>query len=58
MDCVEGETCSCSATCDDDGTEEDSIKIEEAMDTRGEIPEAIRFPPIKTEHEVKIWGFL
>jgi len=58
MDCVGGETCSCSATCDADGTEEDSIKVEEAIDTRGEIPEALSFPPIKTEHEVKLLGFL
>jgi len=27
MDCVGGETCSCSAACDADGTEEDSIKV-------------------------------
>jgi len=41
MDCVGGETFSCSATCDADGTEEDSIKVEEAIDTRGEIPELL-----------------
>jgi hypothetical protein len=46
MGCVEGETCSCSATCDADGTE-DNIKIEEAMDTRSEIPEAISFPVLE-----------
>jgi len=57
MHCVEGEICSCSATCDADGTEV-GIKVEEAIDTRGEIPEAISFPPIKTEPEVKLWGFL
>jgi len=57
MHCVEGETCSCSATCDADGTEEDIIKVEEAIDTSGELPEAISFPPIKTEPEVKLWGF-
>ena len=57
MDCVGSETCSCSATCDADGTEEESIKVEEAIDTNGEIPEAISFPPIKTEPEVKLWGF-
>jgi hypothetical protein len=38
-------------TCDVDGTEEVSIKVEEAMDIKNEIPEAITFPPIKTEHE-------
>ena len=57
MDCVGGETFSCSATCDADGTEEDSIKVEEATDTSGEIPEPISFPPIKTEPEVKLWVF-
>ena len=55
MDCVGSETCSCSATCHADGTEED--KVEDTIDTRGEIPEAISFPPIKTEPEVKLWGF-
>jgi hypothetical protein len=34
----------------DDGTEEVSIKVEEAIDLKDEIPEAITFPPIKTEH--------
>jgi len=58
MHCVEGETCSCSATCDADGTEEVGIKVEEAIDTRGEIPEAISFPDIKTEREVRLWDFL
>ena len=57
MGCVEGATCSCSATCDADGAAEDSIKVEEAIDTRGEIPEAVSFPPINTEPEVKLWGF-
>jgi len=60
MDSVEGETGSCSETCvmcDADGTEEVGIKIEEATDTRGEIPHAITFPEIKAEHEVRLWGF-
>jgi len=57
VDCVEGETCSCIAKCDVDGNEE-VIKVEEAIDTRGEIPEAISFPDIKTEREVILWGFL
>ena len=59
--CVEGETGSCSETfemCDADGTEEVSIKVEGAVNTRGEIPEAITFPEIKTEHEVRRWGLL
>jgi len=58
MDCVEGETGSCSATCVQcaaDGTEGVSIKIEEAIDIEDEIPEAISFPEIKTEPEVKLW---
>jgi hypothetical protein len=56
---VEGETGSCSetcVTCDFDGTEEDDIKVEEAIDIKEEIPEAISFPSIKTEHEVRLWG--
>ena len=57
-------------TCDIDGTEEVSInfedaidikeevsfKVEEAIDIKDEIPEAISFPPMKTEHEVRLWG--
>ena len=57
-------------TCDGDGTEEVSInfedaidikeeasfKVEEAIDIKDEIPEAISFSPIKTEHEVRLWG--
>jgi hypothetical protein len=54
---VEGETGSCSQTvvkCDVDGTEEVSIKVEESIDIKDEIPEALIFPPIKTEHEVRL----
>jgi len=61
MDSVEGETGSCSescAMCDAEGTEEVGIKVEEATDTGGEIPQAITFPGIKTEREVRLWGFL
>ena len=61
------ETC---VTCDVDGTEEVSInfedaidikegvsnEVEEAVDLKDEIPEAISFPRIKTEHEVRLWG--
>jgi hypothetical protein len=43
-------------TFDVEGTEEISIKIEEAIDIKDEIPEAISFPPIKTEHEVRIFA--
>ena len=57
MGFVDGETGSCSETCvtfDVDGTEEVSIKVEEAIDIKDEIPEATSFPPIKTEHEVRL----
>jgi len=57
MDFVEGETDSCTETCvkfDDDGSEEVSIKVEEAIDIKDEIPEATSFPPIETEHEVSL----
>ena len=61
-----GETC---VMCDVDGTEdggitvedaipikeEFSVKVEDAIDIKGEIPEAITFTPIKTEHEVRLW---
>ena len=70
MGFVEGETSSNSepyVTCDVDGTEEVSINFEGAIDIKEEevsfeveeaieIPEAISFPPIKTEHEVRLWG--
>ena len=59
MDFVEGETDSCSetcVTCDVDGTEEVSIKVEKAIDIKNEIPETTSFPPINTEHEVRLWG--
>ena len=59
MGFVEGGTGSCVETrveCDVDGTEELSIKVEEAVDINNEIPEAISFPPIKAEQEVRLWG--
>ena len=56
MGFVEGETDSCSETFDVDGTVEVSIKVEETMDIKDEIPEATSFPPIKTEHEVSLRG--
>jgi hypothetical protein len=34
--------------------EEVSIKVEESVDIKEEIPEAVSFPPIKTEHEVRL----
>ena len=42
--------------CDVDGTEEVSIKVEEAVDIKDEIPEARIFPSMKTEHEVRLRG--
>jgi len=36
--------------------EEVCIKFEETIDIKDEIPEAISFPPMKTEHEVRLWG--
>jgi len=56
---VEGETGSCSEMCvtsDVDGTEEVSIKVEEFLEIKYEIPDAKTFPPIKTEHEVRLQG--
>jgi wyosine [tRNA(Phe)-imidazoG37] synthetase (radical SAM superfamily) len=70
---VEGETGSCSetcVTCDVDGTEKVSIKVEEsidikeeaiikveeAIDIKDEIPEAVTSPPMKSEHEVRLLG--
>jgi hypothetical protein len=35
---------------------EESIKVEETVDVKCEMPEAIVFPPIKTEPEVRFWG--
>jgi hypothetical protein len=71
MGFVEGETGSCNDTgvgYDVDGTEEVSIKVEEALDIKeevsikveeaidikDEIPETVSFPPIKTEQEVRL----
>jgi len=72
MDIVQGETSysEICVTCVDDGTEEVrikvedaidikevvSIKVEEAIDVKDEIPQAIIFPPIKTEQEVRLWN--
>ena len=56
-DFVEKGTGNCSGTsvtCGDDGREEVSIKVEEAIDIEEEIPEAITFPSIKTENEVSL----
>jgi hypothetical protein len=55
MGFMEGET-ETFVKCDVDGTEEVSIKVEEAIDIKDEIPEAIIFSPIRTEHEVRLRG--
>jgi len=72
MDVMEGETGNCSGTgvtCDNDGTEEVSMEVEDAIDIKeefsikvgdaedikDEIPEPITFTTIKTEQEVRLW---
>ena len=35
---------------------ETDIKVEELVDIKEENPETIKFPPIKTEPEVSVWG--
>jgi hypothetical protein len=59
MGFVDGGTGCCIEKCetsDVDGPEEFSIKVEEAVDIKNEIPEAITSSPINTEHEVRLWG--
>ena len=59
MDFVEGEPGSgteTSVTFDVDGTEEVSIKLEESIDIKDEIPDASSFPPVNTEYEVHLRG--
>jgi hypothetical protein len=59
VDVVDGEIGSYSETCvmcDDNGTEEVSVKVEDAIDIKDEIPEGVPFPPVKTEEEVRVWG--
>ena len=36
--------------------EEVIIKFEDAIDIKDKIPEAISYPPIKTEQKVRLWG--
>ena len=55
---VEGETGACNEAgveCDVDRTEVNA-EVEDAIDIKDEIPEAIPFPTIKTEQEVRLWG--
>jgi hypothetical protein len=40
--------------CEVDVNAEVSIKVEDAIDTKYEIPEAISFPPVKKEDEVRL----
>jgi hypothetical protein len=54
MDFVEGETGSCSETCV--MFEEVSIKVEETIDIKDEIPEPTLFIPINAENEVRLRG--
>ena len=59
MGFVEDETGCCIEKCetsDVDGTEEVSIKVEEAINIKDEIQEAIILQPIKTEKEVRLCG--
>jgi hypothetical protein len=59
MDFMEGETGSCSETSvtfDVDRFEEVTIKVEEGVYVKDEIPEAASYPSIKTEHEVRLRG--
>jgi hypothetical protein len=51
-----GSSCDTCVICDDDGTEEISINVEEAIDIKAEIPELITSASIKTEQEVRFWG--
>jgi exopolysaccharide biosynthesis protein len=56
---ADGETGSYSEACvmcDVDGIEEVYSKVEESTDIKSEVPEALIFPPIKTEQEVRLWG--
>ena len=54
--CVEDATEEVSTKFEDavDIKEEVSIKVEEAIDVKDEIPQAIIFPPIKNEQEVRL----
>ena len=60
MDGVEGATGFSSGTCEkldfDIDYEEVSMKVEDAIDIKDEISEAISFAPIKTEQEVRFWA--
>jgi len=56
---VEDATDPCNETgvkCEVDGVEEVSIKVEETIDIKVEIPEDLTLTSIKTELEVRLWG--
>jgi hypothetical protein len=58
MGFLEDGTGSCSenfVACDV-GKEEFSIKVEEEIHIKDEIPETTIFPSNETEHEVRLWG--
>jgi len=56
VECETGSHSETCVTCNVNGKEEICIKVEEAINIKDEIPEAITFSPIKTEHEVRLWG--
>jgi hypothetical protein len=59
MGFVDCETGYCSETCvtgDVDETEEFNIKVEDPLDIKDEIPQAVSFPEIESEHEVRLQG--
>ena len=56
---VEGETGSSNEAgveFDVNGKEELFIKVEDDIEVKEEAPEAITFPTVKTEQEVRLWG--
>ena len=56
VECGTGSYSETCVTCDVDGTEEVSIKVEEDIEIKDEMAEAETFPPIKTENEVSLCG--
>jgi hypothetical protein len=59
MNVVESEIGSCSDTCvtrDVGGNGDVGIEVEDAIDIKHEIPEAISFPPVKNEDEIRLQG--
>jgi hypothetical protein len=56
VDCGTGSFSETRVTGDVGETEEDSIKVEEAIDIKDEMPESVKCPPIKIENEVRLYG--